>query len=129
MGNLVCGGAMCKCSFGAAPSVLVVTPENKVVTNMPMATVMDNVPLKNIMPFGMCSSMANPVVAAATAAKLGVMTPMPCVPVPAGVWMPGSSKVMIAGKPVLTGNSKLMCAYGGVIQISSPGNFNISTGS
>ena len=69
MGNQVCMGAMCQCTFGMAPSSLVVTPENKVLTsNMPAATIMDNIPLKNIMPFGMCSSMANPTVASATAA-------------------------------------------------------------
>ena len=70
MGNQVCMGAMCQCSFGMAPSSLVVTPENKTLTsNMPAATIMDNVPMKNIMPFGMCTSMSNPTVASATAAR------------------------------------------------------------
>ncbi len=127
MGNLVCGGALCSCSFGMAPSMLVVTPENKVMTIQPLATVMDNVPLKNILPFGMCTTMSNPVVAAKTAACLGVFTPMPCIPVITGPWLPGSSKVMIGNKPALTNNSKLMCAYGGSIQINSPGTFTIST--
>lgn len=31
---------------------------------MPVATIMDHVPMKNVMPFGMCQSMANPAVAA-----------------------------------------------------------------
>ncbi len=127
MGNMVCGGAMCSCSFGMVPSVLMVTPENKVTTTMPLATIMDNVPFKNILPFGMCSNPANPTVAAATAAALGVLTPMPCVPVPAGSWLPGAAKVLIANKPALTSDCKLMCAYGGVIQINSPGSFTIST--
>lgn len=127
MANMVCGGAVLSCSFGAAPSTLVVTPENKTVTTQPIATIMDYVVFKNIMPFGMCSSLANPVVAAATAAKLGVMTPMPCIPMPAGTWLPGAAKVMVANKPALTSNCKLMCAYGGVIQINSPGAFTVST--
>lgn len=127
MGNLVCGGAMCACSFGMAPSVLMVTPENKILTTQPIATIMDNVPMKNIMPFGMCSSMANPTVAAATAAALGVLTPMPCMPVIPAPWAPGTVKVLIAGKPALTSVSKVMCAYAGVIQISNPGTMTIST--
>ena len=61
MANAVCMGAMCACSFGMTPSALVVTPENRVMLgSMPMATIMDYVPMKNIMPFGMCSSLANP---------------------------------------------------------------------
>ena len=79
MGMHVCMGAMLQCSFGAAPSSLMVLPVNGIVTsNMPAANIMDHKPLVNILPFGTCSSMANPVVAAATAAKFGVMTPMPC---------------------------------------------------
>ncbi len=127
MGNLVCGGAMCSCSFGMAPSVFMVTPENKTLTTQPVATIMDNVPMKNIMPFGMCSSMANPTVASATAAALGVLTPMPCIPVIPAPWTPGTVKVLIAGKPALTSVSKVMCAYAGVIQISNPGTMTITT--
>ena len=125
MGFAVCGGAMCACSFGMAPSALMVTPENKVMSSMPLATVMDNVPMKNIRPFGMCQSMANPQVAAATAAALGALTPMPCVPVITAPWAPGSPTVMIANKPALNNTSKLMCSWGGVIQITNPGTTNI----
>lgn len=127
MANLVCGGALCTCMFGAAPSTLIVTPENRTVSAMPFATVMDYVPFKNIMPFGMCSCMANPMVASATAAALGVLTPMPCIPVPAAPWTPGSPKVLIGNKPALTNTSRLMCSYGGVIQISNPGNLTVQT--
>lgn len=122
MASLVCMGAMCKCSFGAAPSTLVVTPENKTMASvMPVATIMDNVPLKNIMPFGTCSSIANPVVASATAAAMGVLTPMPCIPVTVSPWLSGSTSVMIGNKPALTDKDKLMCAYGGVIEITNSG--------
>ena len=67
------------CSFGMAPSVLNVLPTARVISSMPMASIADCVPLVNIMPFGMCSSMANPTVAAATAAAMGALTPMPCI--------------------------------------------------
>lgn len=125
MGLAVCGGAMCSCSFGVAPSALMVTPENKTMTTMPLATIMDNVPLKNIMPFGMCTSIANPQVAAATAAALGVLTPMPCIPVTTAPWAPGSPTVLIANKPALNQNSKLICNWGGVIQVTNPGTTQI----
>lgn len=125
MGFAVCGGAMCSCSFGVAPSALMVTPENKTMTTMPLATIMDNVPLKNIMPFGMCTSIANPQVAAATAAALGVLTPMPCIPVTTAPWAPGSPTVLIANKPALNQNSKLICNWGGVIQVTNPGTTQI----
>lgn len=125
MGFGVCGGAMCNCSFGMAPSSFMVTPENKVVSSMPLATIMDNVPMKNIMPFGMCQSMANPTVAAATAAALGVLTPMPCIPATSAPWVPGSPTVLIGNKPALNNSCKLMCNWGGVIQFTNPGTTNI----
>lgn len=125
MGFCVCGGAMISCSFGAAPSVLNVLPKNKVISNMPIANIMDNVPMVNVAPFGMCSSIANPTVAAATAAALGVLTPMPCIPVTTAPWMPGSPTVLIANMPALNQSSKLMCMWGGVIQVTNPGTTNI----
>ena len=121
MGMCVCGGATLQCSFGVAPGTLLVLPLNKVISKMPVATIMDNKPLVNIMPFGMCNSMANPQVIAATAAAMGVMTPMPCVPVTTAPWTPGSMKTLIGGNPALTDSSKLMCMWGGNIQIVNPG--------
>ena len=124
MGMHVCMGAMLQCSFGAAPSSLMVLPVNGIVTsNMPAANIMDHKPLVNILPFGTCSSMANPVVAAATAAKFGVMTPMPCVPATPAPWLPGSPTVLMGNMPSLQDSSKLMCTWGGVIQVIVPGQF------
>jgi hypothetical protein len=74
MGMQVCAGAMLQCTFGVAPSSLVVTPQNRVLTsNLPAATIMDHKPMVNIPSFGMCTSIANPAVASATAAALGVL--------------------------------------------------------
>lgn len=125
MGMCVCGGAMIMCSFGMAPSTLTVLPQNKVITTQPIANIMDNKPMINILPFGMCSSLANPTVAAATSAALGVLTPMPCVPVTTAPWAPGSPTVLISNFPALNNTSKLMCTWGGVIQISNPGQMKI----
>src|SRR5215469_9674593 len=118
-------GSMLQCSFGAAPSSLVVLPANQVLTSTPDANIMDNKPLVNILPFGMCSSIANPTVASATAAALGVLTPMPCVPAIPAPWVPGAPTVLIGNMPALDNSSKLMCMWGGVIQIVSPGEFTV----
>lgn len=127
MSLCVCGGALLSCNFGAAPSVFNVLPAAKVMSSQALASIMDQVPMVNILPFGMCSSLANPTVAAATAAALGVLTPMPCIPVTAGPWAPGNPRILISGKPALTSDSKLMCAWGGCIQITMPGTMNIQT--
>lgn len=128
MGMCVCGGAVLQCSFGAAPSVLNVLPAAKVMSAMALASVLDNLPLVNIAPFAMCSSPANPLVAAATAAALGVLTPMPCIPVTTAPWAPGSPAVLVGGKPALTADSTLICTCGGVIKVGFPGTVNIMTG-
>jgi len=121
MGIAVCNGATLQCSFGAAPGTLMVLPINRVMATMPAANIMDNKPFMNILPFGMCTSMANPAVASATAAAWGVLTPMPCTPMTAAPWAPGAPTVLIANMPALNNSSKLMCSFGGVIQIVSPG--------
>ena len=121
MGQQVCMGAMLQCSFGVAPSTLVVLPANRTLTGTPAANIMDNKPIVNVPPFGMCQSMANPMVAAATAAALGVLTPMPCIPVTPAPWIVGAPTVLIGNMPALNNTSKLMCNWGGVIQITSPG--------
>lgn len=125
MGNIVCSSAMIKCSFGTAPSSLTVLPKNKVITATPIANIMDNVPMLNILPFAMCTSIANPSVASATAAALGVLTPMPCIPVIAAPWAPGSPTVMVAGQPALNNSSKVMCNWAGVIEITNAGQMTI----
>ncbi len=127
MGVQCCMGASMMCSFGAAPSTLVVLPTNKVLATTPAANIMDNKPIVNIPPFGVCMSMANPTVAAATAAALGVLTPMPCVPVTAAPWIVGSPTILIGNMPTLDNNSKLMCNWGGVIQFVAPGQFKVMT--
>ena len=123
MGMHVCMGATLQCTFGVAPSTLSVLPVNRMLTGTPAANIMDNKPMVNILPFGMCSAMSNPMVAAATAAALGVMTPMPCIPVTVAPWMPGSPTVLLANMPALNDSSKLMCMWGGVISPVVPGQF------
>jgi Domain of unknown function (DUF4280) len=122
----VCMGAMMQCSFGVAPSSLVVLPTNRVMTNMvPDANIMDHIPMVNIMPFGMCMSIANPTVAAATAAALGVLTPMPCIPATPAPWIAGAPTVLLGNFPSLDNVSQLMCLWAGVITFVDAGEVTV----
>lgn len=118
MPPLVTAGSTIKCSFGTAPTPINVLPTSGTVAGgPPPATVSDMVPFLNIAPFALCTSLANPSVATATAAALGVLSPMPCVPAPVGPWTPGSPTVLIGGRPALQSTSLCTCAYGGVISV------------
>ena len=120
MGIVAVSGAQCSCSFGTTPCSLMVTSQTKCLADgKPIATVQDG-QTANLPSFGMCSSLANPAVAAATAAALGVLTPQPCTMVPAGAWTSPNPKVMVGGKPCVTNESTLMCGMGmGIIKILS----------
>lgn len=114
--------AQLKCSMGMAPSMLVVLPVHMTMSgNQPAANIMDHQPMVNILPFGMCKSLANPTVAAATAAAMGTLTPMPCIPNTPAPWVPGSATVLLDNAPALNNNCKLMCMWAGVIEITSAG--------
>jgi hypothetical protein len=118
----VCMGAQMMCSFGMAPSNLVVLPINRVTTNMvPDANIMDHIPLINILPFGACTTVSNPMVAAATAAALGVLTPMPCIPVTPDPWVAGAETVLLGNQPSLDNISMLTCMWGGEITFVDAG--------
>jgi Domain of unknown function (DUF4280) len=119
-------GATLQCSFGAAPGTLSALPVSRVMAGgMPAATIMDHLPIVNVPPFGMCSSLANPTVASATVAALGALTPMPCVPATPAPWLPGAATVLTGGNPALDNTCKLMCLWAGVIQIVSPGQVTV----
>ena len=118
MANPVVQTATCTCSFGAAPAVLTVTSQQTVsICKMPAATIQDGAALSNVPTFGMCSNPANPTVASATAAAMGVLTPMPCVPATVA-WAPGCPTVTVCKRPLLNSTRKLTCSYGGVIQVT-----------
>jgi len=117
--NPLVTGSMLKCSFGIAPSVLNVLPINRVLSSsLPVANILDTKPFVNILPFGMCSSLANPAVTAATSAALGVLTPMPCTPVTATPWV-SPSRTLVGGSPIATTSAKCFCTFGGAISVVS----------
>ncbi len=126
MSFCLCTGAVLQCPFGSAPAAFSALPAPRVVINGRTAGVMtDTAPTVNIPPFGMCSSLSNPTVASATSAAMGVLTPMPCVPVPAGPWLNPVPKVSIGGQSAISNGSKLMCAWGGQITVQSAGQTSV----
>ena len=121
----VVNGAQLVCSFGTAPSNLVVLPVNRVFSGAePAANIMDHIPMVNIMPFAMCTSPANPQVAAATAAAFGVLTPQPCIPATLSPWTPGALTVQIANQPALDNISVCLCNWAGVVTVADPGQMS-----
>lgn len=126
MSAFVTNGATVMCPLGAAPCSLTVTSQTKVLADgKPVATIAD-ASIANISGFNMCSSLANPQVASATAAALGVLTPQPCVFSSAGSWIPEQTKVLAGGKPALTSGAKIMCTTGfQTCTIVNPGQMKV----
>ena len=83
----------------------------------PAGNALDNIPFLNIIPFGMCTTSANPTVAAAGG------SPMPCIPVTLFPWSDTATKVKIKGIPSVTQKSKLQCLWTGSISVEAPSQF------
>lgn len=121
----VTSGTMLSCSMGASPAALVV-PDPLVVATTPVATVVDTIPITNIPTFGMCMSLGNPEVAAATAAAEGVLTPQPCLPATGTPWTPGALTNQAGGLPCVLVSSMCACTWGGVITVVAPDQVLVS---
>lgn len=110
-------GSICRCSFGSCPSRIKI-PARKSQDAAHRVCVADHIPMVNIMPFGMCSSPANPVAGKAEGAEPKKRTAAPCMPCPAAAWSPVDPENRVDGQPSLTPESTLPCRYGGVISIA-----------
>lgn len=131
MSELVVNNATLACTMAMPPgtSTFVVLPVAFVDSDsQPVATIMDNKPMANIPPFGMCKSQLNPATAAATSAALGTPTPGPCTPIIPAPWAPGSATVAVGNMPALTSSSSCMCTAGGKISVKSAGQTKSTTG-
>lgn len=123
---VVGGSSLLKCSFGLSPTPLIVLPNRTVMaSHMLMGNISDHKPFANIQPFSQCISMSNPMVASATAAAFGALTPMPCTPVTTEPWISSAVNVLVQGMPAIEQNSKLMCKWSGIITVIQPGNFKV----
>ena len=115
-------GAQLKCPMGTAPSSLIVLPQHRVQLGGKFkANIGDCAPMVNVPPFGLCKSMANPAVAAATAANKGALTPMPCTPT-CSIWIGGKTDLLIDGMPALMKGDKAVCPLGAsMIEVKDSG--------
>ncbi|TNE50033.1 MAG: DUF4280 domain-containing protein [Deltaproteobacteria bacterium] len=106
------------CTFGSEPSSLVPSAKVEGSDVHYEANIMDHEANVNVQPFGLCCSMNNPEVIAATTATLGIEGPvsMPCKPITLGPWSPGDDTTLVGGKPALCSASMLACMWGGVIR-------------
>ena len=120
-------GAVISCSFGTELALMTLPPEAPLLDDMrPAATILDFVPFANIPPFGLCTSLANPAVAEATALAEGVLTPQRCIPATATPWFPGAPEVLFEGVPALCMGSNCLCVWRGKISIDEPGQDSLS---
>ncbi len=123
MGYMVCDGATISCSGAVGQSSCSLTVLNAMITSdsNAQATIMDYVPYMNVASFGQCNLSSNPMVAAATAAALGVHTPVTCVPMTVSPWIVGSPTITVNNLQALTDDSTLMCTWGGSIGVDDAG--------
>jgi len=122
MGLAVSKFGLCQCSYGLIPSPLMIPEGDLSAMGLPIASTQHHIPLENIITFGMCNSSQNPLVIAATAAALGVHTPMPCIPVTLEPWEATQSGLLFSDdSPALDAGATLKCQWGGNISIMFPG--------
>lgn len=120
--SYVSSNALMTCTFGMVPCPLVVNPSRTVfMAGLQKANIGDFAPITNIASFGMCSAPTNPTVIAATAAAMGVFTPMPCVPAIVSPWIPGKPDILVQGMPALTKTCRNMCMWMGQISFTNDG--------
>jgi hypothetical protein len=117
LADLVCTGAALQCSMGSSPATFSATSQS-VVAPTGAGTVSDT-SASNVPTFGMCQSLSNPQVAAASSA--GPLVPQPCSPVIVAPWSPGSTSITVGGLAALDDSCQCACAWAGTITVSSAG--------
>lgn len=121
---IVTEGALMMCSFGVAPSSLIVTSNATVtVGGIPAATLMDYAPFANIPCFGVCLSPMHPgfVGGVVSAALGGAPVAPPCTPAVATPWLQPALITTIDGLAVLLPSAVNHCALSGVIKFVTTG--------
>ena len=122
---VVSGTTQCSFSTGPAPMGGIPVPgASVIIEGKPALTLMDQVPMFNIMPMVMCLSPLNPM--GMGLKPPAVPIPTACIPIPVSPWLPPGppiKPVTVNGKPILLSGSTCQCVWGGTIQIAMPGTF------
>jgi hypothetical protein len=118
--------SLIRCDFGLVPTPLTVLPDRTVTAEMMlMGNISDFMPLANVMDFVECISLTNPEVLIATIAALGVLTPMPCIPITVEPWLSEALDVTVGGPPALDETAMVLCIWTGPVMVLEPGNFTV----
>ena len=119
---------MMKCTMGTSPAKLTVLPTRTIyLARQPQANISDHQSMVNLAPFGLCRSLAFPPTAAATAAALGTLTPMPCMHNTPAPWFVGKMDTLLQGQPALLKSCKCQCMWGGTISLVTDGQVGEGT--
>lgn len=110
----VCSGATLSCTCGVGTSELRASTRGlSYEQNRSAATVADCQPLVNIPPFAACTSTLSP--------QPPVGGGRACAPSFATLWTSRVASIRIDGLPVLDDTATILCTYGGMVRIQSPG--------
>lgn len=124
MGMCVCGGAAIACSFGAAPSRLRCCPTIRRSAVCRWLRLWTTNPGKYLA-LRHVYVHVQPTGGGGHSRGHGGADPDACMPGDYRALGARCPTVLIGNKPALNQTSKLMCSWGGVIQITNPGTMNI----
>lgn len=120
--SYVVNGAMTECTWGTMGSRLILPVSHGVfIKGKAQLNIMDFIPFYNVLPFGMCKSMANPAVVAIIAATQGSTRQVPCTPIVLTPWLKGKEDNLVENQQALLCSSMNMCLFCGLITINDDG--------
>lgn len=116
-------GAELKCIFSTGTGKLVTIPipgKTVLIEGKPAATIMDFVPMTNILPMMMCIAPTNPQ--GMGKPPPAVPTPTACIPIVTAPWKPPVAPTkQVNNKSILAVGSTCQCVWQGIITVMNPG--------
>jgi hypothetical protein len=123
--TVVVSGFKLKCNFGSMDATVNIPAAGVGCSGKEyVKTPADVIPFMSVN-CGMCKSMMNPQVAAATAAAMGTLVQQPCMK-PVLALPIGAQKTEAYGMPVATKMTPMICPFGGKLEMTDPGQKDIT---